>query len=217
MKVQESDPTARAYLRHSFTTLAEQAILRHQLAKDGMDVEKNRTLGNKALRMLIKLSQKARTTLRPVAEKELKRYADTMGLTADDLADRVLPTLGLNAQGKRIFDFGNRQFTMSLNAQLEPEFVDNMGKKLKKLPTPNANDDQKLATQATNDFKEVKKALTAFKREDVPRLELMMVNQRRIGFADFEQFFVKNPLMLRITYQLIWGVYDKEDIVKTVI
>lgn len=211
MKMQESDPTARAYLRHSFTTLAEQAIIRHQLAKDGIDTEQNRNLGNQALRMLIKLSQKARTTLRPVAEKELKRYADSMGLTADDLADRVLPTLGLDAQGKRVFDFGNRQFTMRLNAELEPEFVDNTGKKLKKLPTPNANDNEQQATQAVNDFKAMKKALTAFKREDVPRLELIMVNQRRIAFADFEQFFIKNPLMLRITYQLIWGVYDKEN------
>lgn len=197
---------------NEFAILADYALIRHaQAATSNESDKKNQQLGNQALRELFKLSRKVRPSLRKVALAEIHCYAEKMGLTADDLADRVLPTLGLNAQGKRTFGYGNRQFTLQLDSELNPVFTDNQGKKVKTLPKANANDDVEKATLALAEFKAVKAELKAFKQDEGGRLEEMMASGRRIKFNDFNEFYIKNPLMLRMTSQLIWGIYSQED------
>lgn len=200
IKEWESHPHKRASVKLTFAVLAQQAIS-----------HPNTKSADNALRMLIRISQKARATLRPPAQEQIERYAKTVGLSQDDMADKLIPTLGLDAQGKRMFDFGERHFTMSLDANLKPKFTDNNGKSFKNLPKAGKNDDADKANQAHAELKDLKKQLKEFIRDDVPRMENMLLTQRRLNFANFKAFYVNNPLMLRYSYQLVWGVFDKDN------
>lgn len=192
--------TRRSSLKTSIAILAQQAIS-----------HPNTKASNNALRMLIRISLKARASLRGPAQEQINRYAHVAGLSKEDLADKLIPTLGLDAQGKRVFNFGERQFTMTLDANLKPKFVDNNGKAFKNLPKAGKNDDVDKAKQAHAELKDLKKQLKEFIRDDVPRMENMMITQRRLNFANFKAFYVNNPLMLRYSYQLVWGVFDKDN------
>lgn len=192
--------TKRGSIKLSFAVLAQQALS-----------HPNTKACDNALRMLIRISQKSRATLRPPAKEQIERYAKTAGLNQEDIADSLIPTLGLDAQGKRIFDFGSRQFTMTLDAHLNLKFADNNDKAYKNLPKVGQKDDVAKATLAHTELKHIKKQLKDFIRDDIPRMEDMLSSQRRLTVTSFQKFYVHNPLMLRYSFQLIWGVFDKDN------
>ncbi len=45
----------------------------------------------------------------------------------------------------------------------------------------------------------------------MPRFEQMLITQRRITKANFIEFYVNNPLMLRVTHTLVWGTFAKDN------
>lgn len=66
-----------------------------------------------ALAALKELSEKVKTRrVREGARGKIVEVADGLGLTADQLADRLVPDLGLDADGTCVLDYGLRQFVV---------------------------------------------------------------------------------------------------------
>lgn len=144
------------------------------------------------------------------AKEKIAAVAEARGFTAAELADRLVPDLGLDEQGTLALDFGPRQFFVGFDETLKPFVKDAQGVRLKDLPKPTRADDAALAEAATDRYKQLKKDAKAIASLQVTRLEASMVERRRWSAADFQLFFLGHPLMRHLAARVIWGVYDAQ-------
>lgn len=85
---------------------------------------------------------------RDAAEKTLKAVAARLGTTWEGLLDRTVPDFGFDDRMRRLFDYGKRKFYVTITTAFETEVFDETGKKLKKLPAPEKQDDEEKAAAA---------------------------------------------------------------------
>jgi Domain of unknown function (DUF4132) len=171
-----------------------------------------RTIGTDTALMLINgIAQKTKYQgLQARAEECMETIARDRQLTQDQLEDRIIPDCGLDAMGKRIFDYGGRQFQFVLSADLRPAVKDGKGKLITSLPKPNSADDSELAEQANADWKLLKKQISDVVKIQSVRLEDAMIDERRWTWAEFTTLLVQHPLMLHFVQRLVWGTYSPE-------
>ena len=151
--------------------------------------------------------QKRYGDLQDRAASALERVAEERGLTLDQLADRTVPTLGLDERGQLALDFGPRQFIASLSTDLLAQVHDAEGARLKDLPKPGVKDDATLAKTAVADWKEFKKQAKLVAGTQTVRLEAAMCAQRRWPAADFMAFFVHHPVLRTLCQRLVWATF----------
>ena len=60
--------------------------------------------------------------------------AKELGISKEELSDRIVPDLGFDAESKRTFNYGERSFVVYLTPSLELEIYDDGGKKIKNMP-----------------------------------------------------------------------------------
>ncbi|NUW36005.1 DUF4132 domain-containing protein [Nonomuraea sp. SMC257] len=164
-----------------------------------------------ALMHLHGVAEKAKFSgLKKRARQKMDEVAAELGLTPQELADRLVPHFGLSADGSLTLDYGRRQFVVGFDEQLKPYVADAAGKRLRNLPKPGANDDPELAPVAYQRFAGLKKDVRAVAADNIRRLEQAMVNRRRWSGAEFGRLLVGHPLLWHIVRRLVWGIYDPE-------
>jgi len=147
--------------------------------------------------------------LQEKAREKMDEVAQNRGLTADELADRLVPDLELDPDGSRTLDFGSRQFRISFDEALKPVVVDGSGKTLSDLPKANKSDDATKAKEAETIWKTLKKDVKAIAQNQIVRLELAMCAQRRWELQSFHALFLEHPLLIHLVRRLIWGIYTE--------
>lgn len=111
-----------------------------------------------ALIQLHHISQRAKSrSLRDNAAEFLQVVAENRGLSQEELADRLVPTLGLDDPQALSFDFGPRQFTVRFDENLNPVIFDQQNVRQKSVPRLRADDDQLKAPEALARLKGLKK------------------------------------------------------------
>ena len=162
-----------------------------------------------ALACVRSLSEKAKSRpLRGEARKRLDEIAERRGLSTEQLADLLVPDLGLDAAGTRTLDFGARRFLVTLNEQLKPVLKDTDGKALRDLPAPSAKDDADQAQAAVAEWKRLKRQLAGVLKTEVARLERAMGSRRRWEATEFGRVIVAHPVLGWLAQRLVWGAYD---------
>ena len=151
--------------------------------------------------------------IKEAAAKALEFAASQMGITTEELADRIVPNLGFNENMQRVFDYGERKFTVAITTALEAEVFDENGKKLKNLPAPGKKDDAVKAAEAYEEFKQMKKQMKATVSSQKMRLEMALSTERQWSVRAWKELFVKNPIMHQFAIGLIWGVYEDRKLV----
>ncbi|MBX3251289.1 MAG: DUF4132 domain-containing protein, partial [Myxococcales bacterium] len=146
--------------------------------------------------------------LQEKAREKIAALAEARGLSPLELADRLVPDLGLDEDGSLVLDFGPRQFRVGFDEGLKPFVKDEEDKLVRELPKPKKTDDAEKAQAATNAWKALKKDARAIASQQVARLELAMVDTRRWDAASFETFLVRHPLVSHLVKRLVWGVYE---------
>ncbi|MFD0902798.1 DUF4132 domain-containing protein [Actinomadura sediminis] len=141
---------------------------------------------------------------RQTAEQCLAMAARARGLSADELADRLVPDVGLDAAGTLVLDYGPRRFTVGFDEELRPFVTDEAGGHRTTLPKPGARDDADLAPAAYRRFAELKKDVRALAGDQIRRLERAMTSGRRWTAGEFERYFVEHPLLRHIARRLVW-------------
>ncbi|MBE1537653.1 DUF4132 domain-containing protein [Actinomadura algeriensis] len=142
--------------------------------------------------------------VREDARLALLDAARRRGLTEERLADRLVPDLGLGADGTLTLDYGPRRFTVGFDEQLKPYVTDENGKLRKTLPKPGVKDDPGLAPAAHRRFAELRKDARAVAADQVVRLEAAMVTGRRWTEAEFRTFVAGHPLLRHLAARLVW-------------
>ncbi|MEH0936392.1 DUF4132 domain-containing protein [Micromonospora psammae] len=169
-----------------------------------------------ALMHLWGISQKVKFRgLRERAAQKVAEVATDLGLDAEQLGDRLVPDLGLDADGSLVLDYGPRRFTVGFDEQLKPYVVDGAGTRRKELPKPGARDDQTLAPAAYQRFGGLKKDVRTLAADQIRRFEAAMVAQRRWSAADFRRHFLEHPLLWHVVRRLVWATYDDAGAVGT--
>jgi hypothetical protein len=135
--------------------------------------------------------------------------AKELGMTTEELADRIVPDLGLDQRGQRVFDYGPRSFTVTLTPALELAVKNQDGKVLKTMPAPGKTDDPEKAPAASSEFKALKKQIKATISTQTLRLEQALSTGRTWTGEGWQELFVKKPVMRQFAVGLIWGVYDE--------
>ena len=171
-----------------------------------------RTMGtDTALMQINGIAQKIKFKgLQQRAQDCMQAIACDRHLTPEQLEDRIIPDCGLDSQGHRVFDFGSRQFRFALGPDLKPLVRDDKGKLHSSLPKLGAKDDAVLATQATADWKLMKKQIGEVVKIQSVRLEQAMLTERHWQANEFQTLLQQHPLMTHLVRRLVWGGYDAD-------
>jgi len=172
----------------------------HQRAVKGLDVLL--AIGTDvALMQLHSISQKVKFKgIKDQAQARIDALADQLGLTPAQLADRLVPDLGLGADGTMVLDFGDKTFTVGFDEQLRPTIADEQGKPRKSLPKTTTEP----GASAVKTFAALKKDVRAIANLQLRRLEEAMVTQRGWTVKDFTTYLVEHPLVWHLTRRLVW-------------
>ncbi|HEX9997057.1 MAG TPA: WGR and DUF4132 domain-containing protein [Abditibacterium sp.] len=179
----------------------------HQRAVTGLECL--RAIGtDTALMQINGIAQKIKFKgLQGKAVEAMEGIASDRGLSRAQLEDRVVPTLDLDENGTRIFDFGPRQFRFVLSLEMKP-LVREEGATLAKprpdLPKPTSKDDASKAEAAIVGWKLLKKQLSETVKIQAVRLENAMVRGRRWTPEEFETLLARHPLMSNLVRLLVW-------------
>ncbi|WP_242894684.1 DUF4132 domain-containing protein [Actinomadura litoris] len=142
--------------------------------------------------------------LKGEAQARIREVADRLGLGTEQLADRLVPTFGLDAAGSMTLDYGPRRFVVGFDERLRPVVADEDGRPRKSLPKPGAKDDPDLAPAAHRAFAALKKDVRVVASAQVTRLERAMVTGRRWTAAEFHEFIAGHPLVWHLARRLVW-------------
>lgn len=156
--------------------------------------------------------------VRAAANEALTFAAGQLGITREELADRIVPDLGFDGKMERVFDYGERKFIVTMTTALEIEVFEGVcgedsqnlvrGKKLKNLPAPGKRDDAAKAASSYEEFKQMKKQMKTIVTSQKQRLEMALSTAREWEVDAWKQLFVKNPIMHQFAIGLIWGMYE---------
>lgn len=149
------------------------------------------------------------------AIEALEFAAKELSIDPEELADKLIPTLEFDEKGEQIFDYGNRKFIVNVDSQLQLVIFKEDGKQLKNLPAVGKNDIEEIAKKSREQFKTLKKGLKELIGIQGRRLEgALSVN--RIWTRDkWKKIFVSNVLMQKFALGLIWGVYEKNNLIQS--
>ena len=176
----------------------------HKRAAQGLDVLAG--IGSTAaLSRLRGIAQGKRfRSLKAYAQQKFDEVAGRSDLTGDQLQDRLVPHLGLDADGSTVVDYGPRRFTVGFDELLRPYVLDQDGVRRKDLPAPNAEDDPVLAHAERGRFTSLKKNARAVASERLRSLGAAMATQRSWSAAEFRELFVQHPLTWHLVRRLVW-------------
>lgn len=166
---------------------------------------------NMALLLVDGISKKYKNKqVKAAAEAAMEQAASLLGITKEELGDRIIPDMGFSRDRKRSFDFGPRAFTGILTPQLTVELFDDSGKRIKNLPKPGAKDDAVIAGKTVAEFKDMKKQLKTVVAAQKARLEEAIITGRTWEKEKWEQLFVNNPVMNGFSIGLVWEEWSRE-------
>ncbi|PWK82796.1 putative DNA-binding WGR domain protein [Lentzea atacamensis] len=180
----------------------------HAKAVTGLDVLAQ--IGSEtALAHLNGIAEKVKfKALKARAQEKVADIAATLGLSRDQLSDRLIPTLGLDDAASLVIDYGPRQFTVGFDEQLKPFVLDPDGKRRKDLPKPAAKDDQDKAPLEHQRFAALKKDVRTIAADQIQRLERAMIAQRTWTADEFHAVLAAHPLLWHLVRRLVWITDD---------
>lgn len=153
--------------------------------------------------------------VKAAAGQALEFAAGQLGLTREQLEDKIVPDLGFDEHMERKFDYGTRSFTVTVTPALEIEIYEENGKKLKNMPAPGAKDEKEKAEESYAAFKEMKKQMKATVTSQKQRLELALSAERLWTVEAWQELFVRNPIMHQFAIGLIWGIYEEHRLTRS--
>ncbi|WP_158642236.1 DUF4132 domain-containing protein [Actinomadura sp. WAC 06369] len=159
------------------------------------------------LRHLDRLARKAADVKRMQvhAHWRLQAVAQGRGITTEQLADRLVPDFGLDADGGMTLDYGPRRFRVGFDEELEPYVLDEGGGRRAALPKPGAKDDGALAPAAYRRFGDLRKEVRDVAADQITRLERAMVTGRSWAADEFREVLAEHPLMRHLARRLVWS------------
>ena len=192
----------RAYMRDNPGRRAQFDALVHCLYANG---------GRRALQVLLGVARRHKMAgIQATAGALVQETASERGWSAEELADRTVPTAGFDADGLLHLSYGQRDFTGRLTPDFKIEVSDETGKTRKSLPPARAGEDAEVVRAAKKRLsaarKEAKNVLTL----QSERLYEAMCASRTWPAAEWRELLAGHPLVGRLVTRLIWTATPPE-------
>ncbi|HEY2082262.1 MAG TPA: DUF4132 domain-containing protein [Verrucomicrobiae bacterium] len=158
-----------------------------------------------ATQLLLAVSSRFKpATIQSETQRLSLALARRKGWTVGQMADRAIPTAGLDERGYLQLSYGSRNFTARLNEQRDFVLTDNTGKIVKTLPAPRASDNQSLAQESKRAFAAAKKELKSILGIQRDRLYEAMCIQRAWSYEEWDACLHRHPVMRHLCQHLVW-------------
>lgn len=163
-------------------------------------------VGNdKALRILEVISRKYANKKPKLSQKALESLdaaAEELGITKDQLADRIIPNFDFDGIFKE-FDVEGDTYRAFVNKDFQLVYYDEYSKMRKSVP-------RGIEPELKKEFSAIAKEIRDVVKSQSDRLEKYMVESREWQSDDWQTFFFNNPIMFVYAMQLLWLRKDNE-------
>jgi uncharacterized protein DUF4132/HEAT repeat protein len=153
---------------------------------------------------------KART-VREHAEALIERIADRRGWTPEELADRTVPSAGLDERGECELECGEgRTYRLRLDADDALTLLNPAGQPAKALPNPRNDEEKPLVAAAKKQVAIARKELKQTQAAQTERLFEAMCLERRWPVEDWARHLLAHPIVGRLAQRLVWIGLDED-------
>ncbi len=157
------------------------------------------------IQLLLSLSRRYRTTsVQSLANTLVSEIAERNQWSNDELADRTIPTAGLDENGILNLQYGERNFSAIVDAKDKFILKNEDGKEIKALPAARQNDDETLIKEAKALFSTSKKEFKQVVDMQTGRLYEAMCSERQWNVAEWQEYIFEHPIMKRLIQRLVW-------------
>jgi hypothetical protein len=192
----------RTYMRDHYTRTAQVKALTEYLSGNTSPA---------ALQMLLSIARRHRTNaVQVLAQALVERIADERGWTTDELADRTIPTAGLDERGILDLEIGSRPYQARLDAEDVLTLYNPDGKVVKNLPQVSEGPDKESAAEAKKALSNAKKELKQVHEFQAKRLYEALCISRRWQLAEWRRFLLEHPIVGRLVQRLVWLGLDAQ-------
>ncbi len=145
-------------------------------------------------------------SVREYAETRVAALAESKGWTRDQLADRSVPTGGLEDGGVTTLDVGEERkaYSLRLASDLTLKLFNPDGKEVKSLPA--GKDDTTKDSKAL--LSQAKKTVKTVTTQQSSRLYEAMMAQRNWSLEDWRADLNDHPILSRLTERVVWRGLD---------
>lgn len=162
---------------------------------------------DEATQLILQIASRFRTRgIQKVAEGVARELAARRGWTRAELADRLVPTGGLAADGTRTLDYGPRQLEAFLDEAGDLWVRDEVGKIRKDAPRPRQSDDPIKAEAARKAFAHARKIRKRTLATETERLYAAMATERTWVVENWRRDLLGHPLVGRLVRRIVWEV-----------
>ena len=161
--------------------------------------------GDEALVILDSLANRYRSKFKNIGKAcraALETAAENRGVSMDELADLIVPTLDFNEEGERAMP--DTEIRIILQPDFKLTFLNPETEKESKSPPAS------LPESAKEDIKVLRKLIRETLKGQTTRLELSLVRQRRWPVARWQELFEINPILQSFATCLVWAAYDEK-------
>jgi hypothetical protein len=192
----------RTYMRDHYTRTAQVKALTEYLSGNASPA---------ALQMLLSIARRHRTNaVQVLAQALVERIADERGWTTDELADRTVPTAGLDERGILDLEIGSRLYQARLDAEDVLTLYNPDGKVVKNLPQVGEGSDKESAAEAKKALSNARKELKQVHEFQAKRLYEALCIGRRWQLAEWRRFLLEHPIVGRLVQRLVWLGLDAQ-------
>ncbi len=157
------------------------------------------------IQLLLSLSRRYRTTsVQNLATDLVTEIAERNQWSNDELADRTIPTAGLDENGILNLEYGTRLFTAIVDDKDKFVLKNEEGKVVKTLPAARQNDDESLIKEAKALFSSSKKEFKQVVDMQTGRLYEAMCSERQWNVMEWQEYLFQHPIMQRLIQRLVW-------------
>ncbi|PVY72934.1 uncharacterized protein DUF4132 [Pectobacterium versatile] len=168
------------------------------------------------IQLLLSLSRRYRTAaIQEKARELVKDIADRNGWSADELADRTIPTAGLDETGTLVLEYGERIFTARMDSKQKLVLLNPEGKEIKALPAARKTDNEEQIKEAKKLFSSSKQELKQVIDLQTARLYESMCAQRQWSSEDWLTYIMGHPVMRPLIERLVWQEVKDEQVLNT--
>ncbi|WP_207010213.1 DUF4132 domain-containing protein [Nocardioides aromaticivorans] len=158
-----------------------------------------------ATQLVLAVGSRFRTkSFQEEATRQAAALAERKGWTMSELADRTVPTAGLDDAGVLELSYGERAFTARLLPDLTLDLVGPEGKPVKTLPAPRQTDDETLAKEARKTLAATKKELKSVAAGQTERLYEALCTGRTWTTDVWSTYLHGHPVLGRLVSRLAW-------------
>lgn len=158
------------------------------------------------IQLLLAVARRHRTaSVQALARVLVEQIAQRNGWSADELADRTIPSAGFDEQGVLNLQYGERLFTARLDGALKLELRNPDDKVVKALPEPRKSDDPALIKEAKTQLSTSKKELKQVIELQTQRLYEAMCAERLWPAGEWREYLQRHPVVTHLVQRLVWA------------